>query len=62
MHSSFLTGKIPTHRLQPVNGERAAPLVKLGLTDEVTYRQDQTFFSPHRKEYYVLLYVRKGST
>ena len=61
MHSSFLSGKIPTHRLQPVNGERAAPLVKLELTDEVTYRQDQTFFSPHRKDYYVLLYVRKGS-
>ena len=61
MHSSLLPGKIPTYNLPAVHGDQPAPLVKIEVTDESTYRQNQLFFSPHRKNYYVLLYIRKGS-
>ena len=61
MHSSVRPGKIPTYNLQAIHRDQPTPLVKIEVTDESTYRQNQLFFSPHRKNYYVLLYIRKGS-
>lgn len=61
MHSLLLPNKIPTYHLQALNREQPIPLVTIEVTDESTYRQNQLFFSPHRKNYYVLLYIRKGS-
>ncbi len=61
MHSPLSLGNIPRYDLQPAPGDETAPLVKIEVTDESTYRKNQIFFSPHRKNYYLLLYVKRGN-
>jgi len=60
MKKEYLYGKIPEYDLKQTDGHEGRP-IKIVKAEQRSFQEKAVFLSPHRKNFYHFVYVKKGT-